>query len=126
MSKKCNIKIVYKEQPNIVAVKENIFKFTSYEDLKKKIINSNITTIKKKLTEKEKFILELEEEIPGLSSIWNAETFNYFIGKIESNPPGKLKLTIVRVDKYPDWKKPQYTKILKKSYNQHGNQQKKK
>lgn len=116
MSKKCNIKIVYKEQPTIVVVKENIFKFPSYEDLKKKIINSNITTIKKKLTEKEKFILEIEgEEIPGLSNIWNAETFNYFIGKIESNNPGKMKLNIVRVDKYPDWKKPQYTKILKKS-----------
>ena len=115
MSKKCSIKIVYKEKPNNVIAKDNIFKFSNYDDLKSKIIHSKVGD--NKALEKEKFILEIEGDgINGMTSIWNEETFKYFKGIIENNPSiEKLKLIIVKVENYPEWKKPQYTKILKKS-----------
>ena len=118
MSIKCNTKVVYKEQPSPVVFKEDLMKYDNYDKLKERIFekSGNKSFAKVKVTEKDKFILEIEEyDSAGLESIWNSETYSFFLGKIKNNPPTKLKLCIVKVNEYPKWEQPKFGKILKES-----------
>ena len=113
----CQVKISYKEIQTIV-VKGDLFNFPKYEQLIQKINEkSKGATFKKvKLSEKDKFVLEIEGfELANLNSVWNSETYDYFLSKVRQNPPEKLKLTIVRVDHYPVWNPPQFCQILSNS-----------
>jgi len=118
MSIKCNVKIVYKEQQTPVVLKEDIMKYDNYNKLKEKILDksSNKSFAKVRVTEKDKFILEIEEyDSAGMTSIWSTETYSYFLNKLQKNPPQKLKLNIVKVNEYPNWNQPKYGKILKEA-----------
>ena len=120
MSNQSFAKVVYKEMPNTVVFKEDIMKFDNYDKLKERIFekssNKNFTKIK--VTERDKFILKIEDyDSAGLTSIWNIDTYTYFLDKIKKDLPKKLKLIIVKVDEYPVWNKPRYDKILKESLN---------
>ena len=118
MNNKCSFKIIYKDLPGTVLLKGNFFDFKNYDSLKHKIIEKSKNPLYKnvKITNEDKFILEIDNyELGDLTSVWNSETYNYFYEKIEKKTPQKLKLNIVKVDKYPIWNPPQFTKILKES-----------
>ena len=118
MSIKINAKVVYKEQPTPVLFKEDLLKYDNYNKLKERIFerSNNKSFAKIKVTEKDKFILEIEDyDSAGLESIWSSETYSYFLDKIQKNVPQKLKLCIVKVKEYPKWEQPKYGKILKES-----------
>lgn len=115
------IKIVYKELPKKVVMKPKIEKITNdYEELKKSIFEKSKKPEYKnvKVTEKEKFILEIENyELPGLEKIWDETTYKYFYDNILEKP-GKLTLNIVKVDNYPPkWEPPQKSNILEEPLN---------
>lgn len=102
------IKIYYNAK---VFDKVKIFEFSNYNDLKKKLL--------KKAEEKKekignKFILTFEGfQLAGIESIWDENTFKYFIDRIRQNPPENPKLNLIKVQKYPDdWKPPEYLRIL--------------
>ena len=116
MSIKCSAKIVFKDQPSPVVLKDDLMKYDNYNKLKDKILekSTNKSFTKVKLTQKDKFILEIEEyDSAGMTSIWSTETYSYFLDKLQKNPPEKLKLNIVKVNEYPIWNQPKYGKILK-------------
>ena len=71
-----------------------------------------------KVTENDKFVLEIENyEIPGLKEIWEETTYKYFYDKISEKKPEKLTLNIVKVDDYPpEWEPPQMS-ILEEPSN---------
>ena len=118
MSYKCNLKVVYKQLPNTVLFKGNLFEYTDYNSLKNKIFEKSQTSTYKdiKITNKDKFILELDNfEIGGITKVWNSDIYNYFLELMKKNTPQKLKLNIIKVDEYPNWKPPQFANILKES-----------
>ena len=120
MSIKCSAKIVFKDQPSPVVLKDDLMKYDNYNKLKDKILekSANKSFTKVKLTQKDKFILEIEEyDSAGMTSIWSTETYSYFLDKLQKNPPEKLKLNIVKVNEYPIWNQPKYGKILKEALN---------
>jgi hypothetical protein len=95
-------------------MKQKIEKLTNdYEELKKSIFEKSKKNEYKdvKVTEKEKFILEIENyELPGLEKIWDETTYKYFYDNILEKP-GKLTLNIVKVENYPpEWEPPQKKK----------------
>ena len=111
------VRIYYKELPRKVVQTFNIpdYKYAKYEELKKSIFEkSQKINYKKKITEKDKFILEIEDfYILGLQNIWDEKTYKYFYRIILEKLPEKVKLNIVKVDKYPpDWEPPQFYAIL--------------
>jgi hypothetical protein len=69
------VRIYYKELPRKVVQTFNIpdYKYAKYEELKKSIFEkSQKINYKKKITEKDKFILEIEDfYILGLQNIWD-------------------------------------------------------
>ena len=123
-SKPTKIKILYKLLPGKAVLNLNIpdNKNTTYEEIKKGIFEK--TEKKKndfknvKVTEKDKFVLEIENyEIPGLKEIWEETTYKYFYDKISEKKPEKLTLNIVKVDDYPpEWEPPQMS-ILEEPSN---------
>ena len=42
MSIKCNVKIVYKDQPSPFAIKEDLMKYDNYNKLKEKILKNQL------------------------------------------------------------------------------------
>ena len=124
MSIKCNLKVSYKDLPGTVLLKGNLFDFNNYDLLKQKIYEKSTNPIYKaiRITNQDKFILELDNyELGDINSVWDSNTYNYFFGKISKNPPQKLKIFISKVDKYPIWNPPQFTKILKASLKSNWN-----
>lgn len=112
MSHELKIKIIYKDLPKKALInKLNILdnKYSKYEEIQKLIFkkSENAEYNKIKVTEKDKFVLEIEEcEIEGIKEIWDQDTYNYFYEKITQNPPEKLKLFIVKKDYPKGWKPP--------------------
>ena len=122
MSKICKVKIYYKDLPGKVVQNINIFdaKFAKYEEIKKALIEKSAkkTDYKKvKVTDKDKFVLEIEEhEIPGIKEIFDEATYKFFYDSISENLPEKLKLNIVKVQDYPKWRPPKKSKKIEPVY----------
>ena len=119
MSKECSLRIYYKEVPTILITKQKISELKNYEDLikaildkSKKLEKKNIEIQKIAIKENEKFVLELEEKINGLDSVYNNETFSFLYNKLVESKPENIKVFIVKVKKYPEWKPPQICKIF--------------
>ena len=111
------VKIVYKQLPNKVVLNLNLpdNKYSKYEEIKKGIFDSKKKEFKNlKVTEKDKFVLEIEDyKISGLEKIWDENTYKFFYRIILEKLPDKVKLNIVKVDEYPPaWKPPQFYTIL--------------
>jgi hypothetical protein len=115
--KKNIITVIY---PNIeqTVLRGMISKYPDYDSLSTKIIENS----KKKgfenvrISKNDKFILKIMDNlIPGLESIWDSNTYEYFCNKVKQNNIEKVKLMIEKVDKYPQWNPVQFTKILKNS-----------
>lgn len=124
MNQKCEFKVAYKELEKSVLFKGNLFdsQYEKFDSIKNDIFkktNANKKIFGKvQVTKDDKFVLEIEGfDAPGLDSIWNIETYNYFYGRIQDNPPEKIKFIIKKVEKYPEWNPPQYETILKNSLN---------
>ena len=119
MTNNCEILVVYQQQPKIMIYKDNLFAIKDYDNLRQNIINKSSkqkNEIKKIAVKSgDKFILELEENLPGITCIFNPETFNFVQSKALENNVQKIKVHIIKVDKYPDWKPPQILKILEKT-----------
>ena len=119
MTNNCEILVVYQQQPKIMIYKDNLFAIKDYDNLRQNIINKSSkqkSEIKKIAVKSgDKFILELEEKLPGITCIFNPETFNFVQSKALENNVQKIKVHIIKVDKYPDWKPPQILKILEKT-----------
>ena len=118
---KCQVKIVFEVQPNVVLIKDkkdsSILDSKNYDEIRQIIIDKSKSQSKgnNRLNNDDKFVLMIEGlDIPGLNCIWDTETYNYFSAKMEQMKPDKLKLMIKKVDKYPVWSPPQYTKLLQK------------
>ena len=108
----CTFKIIFKDSPGKVLVKGNLSTYKDYDSLKAKLLEKT----KGQLTPKDKFILEIEGlQLSDLNSIWDSETYNYILSRIEQYKIDKIKLSVVKVDKYPIWNPPQFTKLLKNS-----------
>lgn len=119
MSKECSLRIYYKEVPTTLITKQKISELKNYEDLikaildkSKKLEKKNIEIQKIAIKENEKFVLELEEKINGLDSVYNNETFSFLYNKLVESKPENIKVFIVKVKKYPEWKPPQICKIF--------------
>lgn len=123
MELKCDAKVVYKELEKTILFKGKIFEdetFFKYDSIKKKIFDKSKSNKNVKnnirVTEKDTFVLEIEGyEMPDLKYVWNSDTYNYFYDRIKQNPVEKIKLSIVKVKKYPEWNPPEYGVILKDS-----------
>jgi hypothetical protein len=117
MDKKCQIKFIHKSAPNTIIFKSYLSELTSFDLLKKKIIEKS-KTLKNigVFSENDKLFLEIEGyQIDSLNGIWNQETFRYFFEIIQKDPPLKLKLVISKIDKEPIFKKPKYLTVFKES-----------
>ena len=116
MSNKNSIKVLCQECGNSVICKLDVLNIDNYEDLKNKIIEK-AQAMKKGITigKKDKFILEIKECKLDIESIWDSDTYNYFLNKIRDNFPDKIKFNLKKVDKFPTWNPPQYLNILKNS-----------
>ena len=121
MSNECQIKIYYKEMPNKNVAKINLSQYTDFEKLQALILekSKNNKAFKSvRVKEKDKYVLKFEDyAISGLDSIWDKDTYKYFIDRAQQNPPEKIKLIIEKVDKYPDFTPPQFLTVLKDSLN---------
>jgi len=117
MEKKCSYRVLYKELPNVVVLRGDLFEITNYESFVSKIIEKSTKNNYKniRVSKGDKFMLEIENyNVVGLNSVWNDDTFNYFLSKAKNDLPEKLKLIIVKINEYPKWNPPQYFNILKK------------
>ena len=118
MSNKIKIKVYYKSLPKYPVINEDITKFKNYNDFRDLIIKKSNEAkqrieIKNVAVQKnDKFINELEEKISGIDSIYDEKTFSFFMNKVLEIKPKSVKVIIVKVDKYPEWKPPQVYKIL--------------
>ena len=118
MDKKKQVKFVLKSNPSTIIFKLNLSEITSFDSLKKKIIekSNNLKSNNDKIEENDKIFLEIEGyKLDCLNGIWNTETFNYFFEILQKNPPNKLKIIISKIDKEPIFNKPQYLTIFKES-----------
>lgn len=118
MEKELQVKFIFKTSPSTIIFKSNLSDLTSFNSLKKKIIekSKSLKSNIEKIKENDKILLETEGyKLEGLIGIWNSETFQYFIERIQKNPPNKLKMIISKIDKEPIFKKPQYLKIFKET-----------
>lgn len=119
MSKYCEMKIAYKEKPNVVLFRANLFDFPKYEQLRNNIFEiSKKSTFKSiKVKENDKFIIGFDEnfEICGLTSVWNKETYDYFFNNMLKGDIKKIRFNIIKVDSYPPWNPPKYHELLKES-----------
>ena len=110
------MKIYYKELPGKVVLNLNLpnNKYSNYEEIKKGIFDKTKDYKNVKVTEKDKFVLEIEDyKISGLEKIWDENTYKFFYRIILEKLPDKVKLNIVKVDEYPPaWKPPQFYTIL--------------
>ena len=108
------VKIVYKQLPNKVVLNLNLpdNKYSKYDEIKKGILKKDFKNVK--VTENDKFVLEIEDyKISGLEKIWDENTYKFFYRIILEKLPDKVKLNIVKVDEYPPaWKPPQFYTIL--------------
>lgn len=118
MSNKIKIKAYYKQLPGIAVINEDISKFKNYKELRDLIIKKSNES-KQRLEVKniavqknDLFINELDEKISGIESIYDEKTFSFFMNKVLEIKPKSIKVFIVKVDKYPEWKPPQVYKIL--------------
>ena len=116
------VKIYYRELPSKVVQNLNLLdnKYNKYEEIKKVIIEKSKKNEYKsiRVTEKDKFVLEIEGiELAGLTQIWDEGTYKYFYDNIEEKRPDKLKLNIVKVKEYPEWKPPKFYTILVNTLN---------
>lgn len=128
MSNKCKIKIYYKEIPSYVLLNEDIFKLKNHNTLRELLIKKS-NEPKQRLDVKniavqkdQKFIIEFEEKIAGIGSIYNEKTFSFFLNKIQETKPKTIKAYIVKVDKYPEWNPPQVYKILESTLKNASNE----
>lgn len=116
--KKIIITVIY-PNVNTTVLKGSITKYPDYESLSAEIIekSSKKDTFKDvRVSKKDKFILKIDKiTIPGLNSVWDSNTYEYFCSKVNQNKIEKVKLIIEKVNKYPEWNPIQYTKILKNS-----------
>ena len=122
-----SFKVVYNEKS--VLLNGNFKNFSTFRDLKKKIIDSSTTSAFKKdfgrnLKDDEKFILEFDKkspEIPGLEKgIWSKDTYEYFLEKISSKKNAKFRFHFTLVNEFPKFqrKKPVeiFNEILDKTW----------
>ena len=116
--KKIMITVIY-PNVNTTVLKVPITKYPDYDSLSAEIIekSSKKDTFKDvRVSKKDKFILKIDKiTIPGLNSVWDSNTYEYFCSKVNQNKIEKVKLIIEKVNKYPEWNPIQYTKILKNS-----------
>ena len=128
MSNKIKIKAYYKQVPGVVIINEDISKLKNYNELRDLIIKKSNDSkqrleVKKIAVQKDdKFIIELEEKISGLESIYNEKTFSFFLNKVLEIKSKSIKVFIVKVDKYPEWKPPQVYKILESTLKNASNE----
>lgn len=128
MKNRCNIKVCYKELPDSVVLKSNIFKIKNYESLKNEIIKEANDKERKdefgnnSIKENEKFVLEFEKKLSGLENIYNEDTFAILKKKAIENEIRSLKAFIIKVEEYPEFKQPQIYKTfetaMKKAINE--------
>ena len=115
------IKISYKEVKKVVSKSKLDKLATTYEEIKKIIIEKSQNKEFKavKVTDKDKFVLQIENyELPGLKEIWDETTYKYFYDIISEKKPEKISLKIVKVDDYPpEWEPPQKSNILEEPLN---------
>ena len=118
MSNKIKIKAYYKDVPKNAIINEDISKIKSYIELRELAIKKSndakrsIEVKKIAVKKDDKFIFELGETISGLESVYDDKTFSFFLNKVLETKPQSVKLFIVKVDKYPEWRPPQVYKIL--------------
>lgn len=119
MTNNCEIIVVYQQVAKSMILRENLFAIKNYNTLRENIINksSKHKGEVKKIAVKndDMFILELEEKLPGITCVFNEDTFVFLQSKAQENNIPKIKLLIIKVDKYPTWKPPQILKILEKT-----------
>ena len=109
MERNCCFKIFYKEMPKHVVIKGNFLDYHDYNDLKSKIYKQSLQHIFQtiKVTESDKFILELEENDLGINAVWDSESYNHLYNLIQAtNSDIKIKFNIVKVNEYPVSKRP--------------------
>lgn len=116
MNHNCDIHVVYQQVPKTMILKENLFAIKEFKNFSDNIINksSKHKGDVKKIAVKngDKFILELEEKLPGINCVFDDKTLDFLKSKAVENNISKIKVQIIKVDKYPDWKPPQILKIL--------------
>ena len=117
MSKKCQIKVYYKDLPksNVIG-NATLFQYPDYDKLKEQIIQKSKAAAYQnvKIKDKDKFVLEIVDyDIAGLNSVWNKDTYKYFYDRVQQNPQDKIKFYIVKVKEYPQFTPPQYLTILR-------------
>ena len=110
MSQETKIKVLDKNDKKKAIVNKTLSSFVKYDSLTEMIYK------KSKFTSKDKIILRIDDfNISGLDSIFNSDTFNYFVDKVKTKNPTKTTLYIEKVDDYPKWNPPQFLTIFKNS-----------
>ena len=116
MTKECEIKFFFKEMLNKVLFRAKLSTFTNYESIKRKIFEktkSNNAFNSLNFSEKDKFILEISNNNSlGEIKIWDEDSFNYFLGKMQITDIDKIKFNIVKVKEYPKLNIRNYKTIL--------------
>lgn len=116
-------KIYFEDLEKVVFLKGDLISFKNYKLLRDTLIDkskmSSFKRYNKQLSHKDIFILEIKKDIQidNLPSIFNQETLDYLIGKIELMDKKEIKLyfTLKKVTELPKWTPPDYFKILQYS-----------
>ena len=109
MERNCCFKIFYKEKPKFVVIYGNFLDYHDYNVLKSKIYKQSLKYDFQsiKVTESDKFILELEENDLGINAVWDSDSYNHLYNLIQAtNYDIKIKFNIVKVNEYPASKRP--------------------
>lgn len=119
MSDDYRLKIFYKGIGTVV-YNEKIKQINSYEELRKKVVEKSNKSKNKEMRNaavqsEDKFVLELEDKDFGIASIYDDRTLESVCNKMIEDKKEYIKVYIVKVDKYPEYKPPQIFKRLEDS-----------
>ena len=116
MSKKPSFRVVFETNDRKPVFKGDLLdeKYNSFDKVKENILEKSKDKKfdKDRSALKDKFVLKIKGfDVPNLESIWNEDTFNFFLARYKENPQA-IELIISKVKKYPNWEPPKYDKLL--------------
>ena len=118
MSKKPSFRVVFETNDRKPVFKGDLLdeKYNSFDKVKENILEKSKDKKfdKDRSALKDKFVLKIKGfDVPNLESIWNEDTFNFFLARYKENPQA-IELIISKVNKFPKWEPPKYGKLFKK------------